>query len=157
MDDTLNYLNKLEAKIEKKDLEDFWMLVDREDFKPIKGLSDKELYKKIKNKLGYYAGKRIALVKINVKNESSYVKNKESLIHVVFDIRKISSSGLLDHTGSSLKVLYYEDDLEKNKLTLKDVHRFMKLCADDILGSSVIGGIKYSKLMVKLKEKKIKF
>jgi hypothetical protein len=33
----------------------------------------------------------------------------------------------------------------------------MKLCADGIIGSSMIDGIKYSKLMDKLKEKKIKF
>ena len=155
--DIKKYLDKLDEKIDNKELDNFWLLVDRIDFKPIKGLSDKEFYKKIKNKIKYYAGKRIANIKIYVKNRSSCIKEKDSLVHLVFGIRKISDSGLLVSTGESLKVLYYEDDLEEKKPTLKDVQRFTKLCADGILGSSVIGGIKYSKLMEKLKEKKIKF
>jgi uncharacterized protein YegJ (DUF2314 family) len=155
--DIKKYLDKLDEKIDKKDLDMFWLLVDRIDFKPIKGLSDKIFYKKIKDKIGYYAGKRIANVKIYVKNRDSSIKEHDSLVHLVFDIRKISNSGLLENVPGSLKVLYYQDDLEKNKPTLKDVQRFTKLCADRILGSSVIGGIKFSKLMDKLKEKKIKF
>jgi hypothetical protein len=120
-------------------------------------LSDKELYKKIKDKVKYYAGKRIAHVTIYVKNRESCIKKKENLVDLVFDIRKISDSGLLVDTGRSLLVLYYQDDLENNKITLKDVQRFMKLSADGILRSSVIGGIKFSKLMDKLKEKNIEF
>ena len=155
--DVKDYLDKFEEKIDNKKLDEFWILVDRDDFKPIKDLSDKELYKKIKDKVKYYAGKRIALVKIFVKNKESSIKANDSLIHLVFDIRKISCTGLLVNVAESLKVLYYQDDLEKKKTTLKDVQRFMKLCADGILNSSVIGGIKYSKLMDKLKEKNIKF
>jgi hypothetical protein len=155
--DIKKYLDKLEEKFEKKDLEEFWVLVDREDFKPIKGLSDKELYKKIKDKLKYYVDKRIAYVKIYVKNRESCIKKNESLVDLVFGIRKISETCLLVDTGRTLLVLYYQDDLENHKITLKDVQRFMKLCADGILNSSVIGGIKFSKLMDKLKEKNIKF
>ena len=33
----------------------------------------------------------------------------------------------------------------------------MKLCADGHIGSSVIGGIEFSKIIEKLKEKNIKF
>lgn len=155
--DIKKYLDKLEEKLEKKDLEEFWVLVDREDFKPIKGLSDKELYKKIKDKLKYYAGKRIAYVKIYVKNRESCIKKNESLVDLVFGIKKISESGLLLNEAETLLVLYYQDDLENHKITLKDTQKFMKLCADGILNSSVIGGIKFSKLMDKLKEKNIKF
>jgi hypothetical protein len=155
--DVKKYLDKLDEKIDNKRLTNFWLLVDRVDFKPIKNLSDKDFYKKIKDKVNYYAGKRIANVTIYVKNKNSYIKKNDSLVHLVFDIRKISPSGLLSDTGRSLKVLYYQDDLEQNKPKLKDVQRFAKLCSDGILGSSVIGGIKFSKLMDKLKDKKIKF
>ena len=155
--DIKKYLDKLDEKIDNKNLDMFWLLVDRVDFKPIKDLSDKEFRKKIKDKVSYYAGKRISNVKIYVKNRDSCIKEKDSLVHLVFDIRKITGSGLVFPTGRSLKVLYYDDDLEKKKPTLKDVQRFMKLCADGVLGSSVMGGIKYSKLMDKLKEKKVKF
>jgi hypothetical protein len=155
--DIKKYLDKLDEKIDSKNLDMFWLLVDRVDFKPIKDLSDKEFRKKIKDKISYYAGKRISNVKIYVKNRNSCIKEKDSLVHLVFGIRKISDSGLVVPTGRSLKVLYYADDLEKKKPTLKDVQRFMKLCADGVIGSSMIGGIKYSKLMDKLKEKKIKF
>ena len=155
--DIKKYLDKLDEKIDNKDLENFWLLVDRRDFKPIKGLSDKEFYKKIKNKINYYAGKRIANVTIYVKNRNSCIKENDSLVELVFDIRKISDSGLLINSPESLLVKYYQDDLEEKKLRLKDVQRFMKLCADSVLGSSVIGGIKFSKLMDKLEDKKIKF
>jgi sulfite reductase alpha subunit-like flavoprotein len=155
--DIKKYLDKLDEKLDNKKLDNFWLLVDRVDFKPIKGLTDKEFRKKIKDKVSYYAGKRIANVTIHVKNRNSCIKKKDSLVHLVFDIRKITDSGLAFDTGDSLKVLYYEDDLEEKKPTLKDVQRFMKLCADGVLGSSTMGGIKYSKLMNKLKEKKIKF
>ena len=53
-DATLDYLNKLAKKIEDKDLEVFWLLVDREDFKPLKNYSDKQLKKLFKNKIKYY-------------------------------------------------------------------------------------------------------
>jgi hypothetical protein len=155
--DIKKYLDKLDEKIDNKRLTMFWLLVDRIDFKPIKNLSDKDFYKKIKDKVNYYAGKRIANVKIYVKNKNSYIKKNDSLVHLVFGIREVSPSGLLSSTGRSLLVLYYQDDLEQNKPTLKDVQRFAKLCSDGILGSSVIGGIKFSKLIGKLKDKKINF
>jgi hypothetical protein len=155
--DVKKYLDKLDEKIDNKRLTMFWLLVDRVDFKPIKNLSNKDFYAKIKDNINYYAGKRIASIKIYVKNKNSYIKKNKSLVELVFDIRKISPSGLLSDTGRSLLVLYYQDDLEQNKPTLKDVQRFAKLCSDGILGSSVIGGIKFSKLMDKLKDKKIKF
>ena len=154
--DIKKYLDNLDEKLDKKKLENFWLLVDRIDFKPIKDLSDKEFYKKIKNKVNYYAGKRIANVTIYVKNRASCIKKKESLVNLVFDIRKVSDTGLLDH-GRSLLVLYYEDDLDNKKPTLKDIQKFTKLCADGVLTSSVIGGIKYSKLMDKLQKNNIKF
>ncbi len=154
---TLEYLNKLAKKIEDKDLEVFWLMVDREDFKPIKNHSDKQIKELFKNKIKYYSGKRIAIVKFYVDNREVSIKKNDSLVHLVFDIRTISDRGTLHDTGSSLKVKYYQDDLDKKKPTLKDVQRFMKLCADDILRSSVIGGHKYSDLIKKLKTQKIKF
>ena len=155
--DTLDYLNKLSKKIKEKKLQVFWLMVDREDFKPLKNYSDKELKELFKNKIKYYAGKRIATVKFYVDNKESSIKKNESLVHLVFGIRTISDRGLFDETGLSLKVLYYQDDLDIKKPTLKDVQRFMKLCADKILRSSVFGGIKFSELMKKLEDKKIKF
>ena len=132
-------------------------MVDRDDFKPIKNHSDKQLKELFKNKIKYYSGKRIATVKIFVKNRESSINNNDSLVHLVFGIRTISDRGTLNSTGSSLLVRYYQDDLDKKKPTLKDVQRFMKLCADDILRSSVIGGHKYSDAIKKLYDKKIKF
>ena len=154
---TLEYLNKLSAKIEDKDLEVFWLMVDREDFKPIKNHSDKQLKELLKKKIKYYEGKRIANVKIFVKNKESYIKKNDSLVELVFDIRKISDRGFLNDTGLSLLVKYYQDDLDNKKPTLKDVQRFMKLCADKTLRSSVIGGHKYSELIKKLEIQKIIF
>ena len=155
--DTLEYLNKLKEKIIKKKLGMFWLMVDRDDFKPLKNYTDKELKELFKSKIKYYAGKRIATVKFYVDNNESNLTKNDSLIHLVFGIRTISDRGLFDETGLSLKVIYYKDDLDIKKPTLKDVQRFMKLCADKILRSSVFGGIKFSALMKKLEDKKIKF
>jgi hypothetical protein len=123
--DTLDYLNKLRKKIEDKDLKVFWLMVDREDFKPIKNHSDKQLKELFKSKIKYYSGKRIATVKFYVDNRESSTKNNDSLVHLVFGIRTISDRGTLNSTGSSLKIIYYQDDLNKKKLTLKDVQRFI--------------------------------
>lgn len=155
--DIQKYLDELNEKIEKKQLEKFWLLVDRDDFKPIKNISDKEFKEKINKKINYYADKRIANIKIYIKNKASYIKKKSSLVELVFDIRKISKTGLLEDTGRTLLVKYYQTDLEKKKVSLKDVQKFMKLCADGHIGSSVIGGIEFSKIIEKLKEKNIKF
>ena len=110
--DVKKYLDKLDEKIDNKRLTNFWLLVDRVDFKPIKNLSDKDFYKKIKDNISYYAGKRVANVTIYVKNKNSYIKKNKSLVELVFDIRKISPSGLLSDTGRSLKVLYYLHSIE---------------------------------------------
>jgi hypothetical protein len=134
----------------------FWLLVDRDDFKPLKNYTNKKLKEMFKNKIKYYEGKRIADIKIYVDNKESSINKHESLIHLVFGIWKISDRGLLNSTGQTLKVRYFKDDLDIKKLTLKDVQRFMQLCANNILGSSVIGGIKYSKLVKELEDKKIK-
>jgi hypothetical protein len=155
--DTLDYLNKLAEKIENKDLEVFWLMVDRDDFKPFKNYSDKELKNLFKKKIKYYEGKRIATIKIYVKNKQSCIDKNDSLVELVFGIFKIDYNGSLDDTGMSLLVKYYKDDLDIKKPALKDVQRFMKLCANNILGSSVIGGVKFTKLMTELKNKKIKF
>jgi hypothetical protein len=155
--DTLEYLNKLSKKIKEKDLQVFWLMVDREDFKPIKNHSDKQLKELFKKKIKYYAGKRIATIKFFVDNKESSINKNESLVHLVFGIRKISDRGLLNETGLSLKVRYYQDDLNVKKPTLKDAQRFMKLCADETLRSSVIGGHKYSDLIKKLDTLNIKF
>jgi hypothetical protein len=156
-EETLDYLNKLHKRVKERQIDQFWMLVDRPDFKPIKNLTNREIREKIENNLKYYAGKRIAIVKINVINDELRVKKNDSLIHLVFDIWKIDSTGYLRSSSESLKVRYYKDDLEKRKLKLKDVHRFMQLCANNILGTSVIGGLKFSVLMKKLEDKKIVF
>jgi hypothetical protein len=155
--DTLEYLNKLKEKIIKKNLGMFWLMVDREDFKPLKNYSDKQLKDLFKNKIKYYAGKKITMVKFYVDNREISIKKNDSLVHLVFSIKEISDRGLLDDTGLSLNVSYYQDDLAIKKPTLKVIQRFMKLCSNKILRSSVIGGIKYSELIKKLVDKKIKF
>jgi hypothetical protein len=155
--DTLDYLNKLAEKIENKDLEVFWLMVDRDDFKPFKNYSDKELKNLFKKKIKYYEGKRIATIKIYVKNKQSCIDKNDSLVHIVIGIRKIDYNGSLDDTGLSLKIRYFKDDLDIKKPTLKDVQRFMKLCGEKKLKSSVIGGHKYSDAIKKLDAQNIKF
>ena len=110
--DTLDYLNKLSKKIKEKKLQVFWLMVDREDFKPLKNYSDKQLKELLKKKIKYYEGKRIANVKIFVKNKESYIKKNDSLVELVFDIRKISDRGFLNDTGLSLLVKYYLHSIE---------------------------------------------
>ena len=86
--DIQKYLDELNEKIEKKQLEKFWLLVDRDDFKPIKNISDKEFKEKINKKINYYADKRIANIKIYIKNKASYIKKNQVLLNLFLILEK---------------------------------------------------------------------
>ena len=62
--DIETYYNKLKEKIDDKELNNFWIICKRTDFKPIKNKNKKEIRNYINERLQYYKNKNIANIKI---------------------------------------------------------------------------------------------
>jgi hypothetical protein len=155
----LEYLKDLDKKYEKLNMRDFWVMCDTESFRPIKGLSEKELKEKLMNKPGHYGGRRIANVRIYVKDRKLAITENESLIHLIIQVFQIKEDGKLKVSGGvkTLLVLYFKEDLEKKKFRTKDAERFLKLCADGTLRSGLMNGMPYRDAIKQLHKKGITF
>jgi len=157
--DIKKYLKKLKKTLEEKELESFYVMVDRTDFKPMKGYdTPRDLMKMTVEKKQYYAGKRIADISLytNLKG----LKTDEFIFSIKIVIYKILENGKLsfnikDTVG--IRVNYYPDDFEKRRFRLKDVEKFMRLCADNVIYIETLNGNKYKNVLKILEKKGIDF
>ncbi len=150
------YLDKLQAQIEEKELGYFWIMTDRIDFKPIKEKSAQKVFNYLKNKAGYYKGKKIANVTIVV--DKKQIKADGIVFKYKITIYKIDDDGnVAKHTDDTwgLKVNYKLDDFNIRKFKLKDLHNIIKLCADEEIDSDTFNGMSFRNFIKMLERKKI--
>jgi hypothetical protein len=151
-----DYLINLRTKLRDNQLTDFWIMCDRKDFNPIKGLSEAKLEQQMKEKSQYYVGKRIANIRIYVDPSKKTIENDEMVIRVAIVVMHINDDAELDTSKSRhLTVNYYIEELEERKFKLKDVERMMRLCASKKVKSDPLNGITFSEVIKKLKKKNI--
>ena len=139
------YLVKLEDKLVDKGLDEFWVVTDREDFKPIKKDS-KDVKKMLKEKAQYYREKKIAKISLCV-SKNGLVKS-DWVLAVTITVFTIHDDGSIDTNrgdGWSLKVRYLADDLHVKKFTLKDAERMMRFAANRDITSDSLAGMSYEK------------
>jgi len=157
--DIKKYLKKLKKTLEEKELESFYVMVDRTDFKPIKGYyTPGDLMKMTMEKKQYYAGKRIA--RISLYTNLKGLKTNESIFSTKIVIYKILENGKLNFDINDMvgiRVNYYPDDFEKRRFRLKDVEKFMRLCADNVIYIETLNGNKYKNVLKILEKKGIDF
>lgn len=154
--DFVEYLTHLRTKLRENQLTGFWIMCDRKDFNPIKGLSEPKLEQQMKEKPQYYVGKRIANIRIYVDPSKKTIDNDEMVISVAIVIMHVNDEAELDTSKSRhLTVNYYTEELEERKFKLKDVERMMRLCAAKKLKSDPLNGITFSEVIKKLKKKNI--
>lgn len=151
------YLKKLKKTLVSKELESFYVMCDRTDFKPIKGYdTPKEFNSMLQEKKQYYGGKRVADITLNVNRKG--LKDDEPVFYIKIVIYKITDEGkMLNKAGQVQGALigYYPDDLEERPFKLKHVERLMHLVGGDILSTDTLFGMKYMDVIRKLKKKGI--
>jgi hypothetical protein len=154
--DFVEYLNNLRKKLRDNQLTDFWIMCNRKDFNPIKGLSEAKLEEMIKEKSQYYIGKKIANIRIFVDPSKKTIDNDKMVIRIAIVIMHINEDAKLDTSKSKyLTVNYYTEELEERKFKLKDVERMMRLCVAKKIKSDPLNGITFSEVLKKLKKKDI--
>jgi len=155
--DIKKYLKKLKKTLEEKELESFYVMVDRTDFKPMKGYdTPRDLMKMTVEKKQYYAGKRIA--DISLYTNLNGLKTGEFIFSIKIEIYKILESGKLSFKDTvGIRVNYYPDDFENRRFHIKDVEKFMRLCADNVIYIETLNGNKYKNVLKILKKKGIDF
>lgn len=157
--DIKKYLKKLGKTLKDKDLESFHVMCDRVDFKPMKGYHvPKDLMDMFAERIQYYAGKRVAHISLYTHPEG--LKTGRFVFSIKIEIYKILDNGRLSHSINDTRgvmINYEPDDLERRRFHLKDVEKFMRLCADGTLYIETLNGQWYKKVLKMLKKKGIDF
>ena len=160
--DIKSYLKKLEKVLEEKELESFFVMADRKDFKPMTGFdTPKDLANMFSEKIQYYAGKRVA--HISLYTNSKGLKTGEFIFSIKIIIYKILDNGKLSQNINDtlgIRVNYEPDDFESRKFHIKDVEKLMRLCADKTLNIDPLNGnwnYIYKVVLKMLKKKGIDF
>ena len=78
MDEFLEYYQKLQDKISEKEINNFWLICDRVDFKPIKNISKSDIQKYILKKVQVYREKTLGNIKFFFKSDSELKKYTNS-------------------------------------------------------------------------------
>ena len=146
------YFNKLKDKIKEKKLNEFWILSDRSDFKPIKTTNEKSIKKMLKDKSQYYKNKHICNVKLIFKSNIKFSKidEEEWIFSIVIDVYNIDEDGKLDNDDISLLTIYYDaNDLINNKFTLAELNEMIGIATDRKVVTDLTG-IKYSSYIKKI-------
>jgi hypothetical protein len=142
---TVLYLMRLEQKLYEKGLDEFWVLTDSEDFKPIKKEKN-DIKRMLQEKAQYYRGKKIAKISLFVR-KSGLIK-KEWVFAVVVTVFEIHDDGSFETNRGmvgALKVSYLADDLQMKRFTLKDAVHMMRYAASREITSDSIAGMSYKK------------
>lgn len=158
MDPSLEtYLIDLQRKLKERELQEFWVMADRADFKPIKAKMD-DIEKLLKDKVQYYRNKRIAQVHCYV-NPSLLQKRDMFVMSIKVMICEISDDGDLDHAHGStygLRVNFYPEDFTKIKFTLKLVESLLRLAAGkkkQQIQTDTLNGLSYEDFKAKVAKK----
>jgi hypothetical protein len=147
--DIETYFFKLKDKLEEKQLKDFWIFPDRSDFKPIKNTTRKQIQSYLKEKVRYYAGKKIANVyttfrpRINFNN----ITEDDFIYRLNIIIFEISEDGSIDtNIGDSwdLIIIYNKKELAENHFSLKELDIMIKMASERKIITD-LGGITYNK------------
>lgn len=164
--DIKKYLKKLGKTLEDKELNEFFVMVDRTDFKPIKG-GWTETLKMFKERASYYAGKRTAYISMgpHTKNLKYYEgSSKDKIKPFIFSLKiviyEIKEDGTLNNFINNVvgvTINYEPDDFEERPFHIKDVETFMRLCADGKLYIDTLNGQWYKKIIKMLRKKGIDF
>jgi hypothetical protein len=155
--DIKTYLKQLEKTLEVKELESFYVMCDRADFKPMKGYHrPKMLTDMFAEKIQYYAGKRVAHISLYTNPKG--LKTNEYVFSIKIVIYNILDTGKLDQKRVlGLMVNYEPDDFERRRFHIKDVEKFMRLCADKTLTTGTLNGQWYKKVIRMLQKKGVDF
>lgn len=145
------YLQKLADLIETKDMERFWILCDRSDFKPIRK-SKSDIKTMLKEKKNHYKGKKIAYISLYCNLKAIKDQSLKAFV-ITIHIYEINDNGEIDKTGFDtwgLVINYKLEDLGKRKFKIKDLETLMRLCAEKNVRSEILNGISFTNLMKKL-------
>jgi hypothetical protein len=153
----LNLL-KFIKKVNDKNMEpNFWTIVDRSDFKPLKKsiIKNKKIIKLnihslkeitdfiINKKTEYYKNKRFAEIKINFHDiviekcedirDYKKIKNKPiiTIIVIIYPTNNFGKISLLEK--KELKVNYYISDLRNMIFKMKNIEVLMRLLSDNVV------------------------
>lgn len=154
--DAKKYLKQLEKTLRVKELESFYVMCDRSDFKPMRYDTPRDLMNMFAEKIQYYRGKRVAYISLftNVKG----LKTNELVFSIKIVVYRIKDNGRLDQDYvRGLLVNYQPDDFERRKFRLKDVEKFMRICADEILNTETLNGNWYKNIIKMLKKRGVDF
>jgi len=143
-----SYFNKLKEKIQEKELDNFWLFIDKSEFKPIKNVTKKDIQKKLKKDVEKYSGKKIAQVSLVFKPKISFkkLKNNDIIFTIKIFIFKINENGDIDYDTDSeweLVINYNVTELNNNHFTLKELNK-MILASSKLKILSDISGIPYT-------------
>lgn len=145
------YLRTLKETLEEKQLNDFWVLPHRAQFKPIKGYTRKQIEKWLRGKAAHYGGKHIAHVNIGVFDRNLGTGKMVAFVSILmFEIREdgeINKPGVM---GWGAMVNYYEKDIEMRRLLMKDVKQMIDLCYRKKLVTDTFNGESFAKVSKKL-------
>ena len=147
--DIETYFFKLKDKLEEKELKDFWIFPDRSDFKPIKNTTRKQIQTYLKEKVRYYAGKKIANVyttfrpRINFNN----ITEEDFIYRLNIIIFEISEDGNIDTNIADswrLIIIYNKKELTENHFSIKELDIMIKMASERKIITD-LGGITYNK------------
>jgi hypothetical protein len=152
------YLDKLDKKIDDKELGLFWVLPENKVFKPIKNISIPDMKKKLKAHAKKYAGKRIAQVRLYL--NSSKINTEDFVMSMLVIVYEIDGNGQVEkkvHTSWGTCINWYTDDMADGfTLTMKFIQRIVQLTNTKwTMNGDVLSGMKYSRVLEYLKKKNI--
>ena len=146
--DIETYFFKLKDKLEEKGLDDFWIFPDRSDFKPIKNTTKKQIQSYLKEKVRYYAGKKIANVYTTFRSIINFdnISENDIIYKINIMIFEISEEGNIDtNFGDSwdLIIVYNKKELAENHFSIKELEIMIKMASDEIITTGA-GSISYN-------------
>lgn len=156
IDDIKGYIIELEKKLADRQLDNFWVMSDNEDFKPIKNISKAEIRKKLSKKPQYYRGKHIA--EVDVWTDPKRVDTDDYVMSIKVMIFEIGENGEIDkkyYNVWGIRLNFMTEDFKKIKFSLKLVEALMRLANDKSYINETLNGTSYKNFVSKLKKKKI--
>ena len=174
MDDFIDYYQKLQDKISEKEINNFWVICDRIDFKPIKNISKVDIQKYILGKVQYYREKTLANVKFIFESDTKLKKHINSKTGLLDDsalvltikiyIYCINNDGKIDYDDSntwSLVISWTKDELNNNHFTIDELKKmidtaYLRKIMSDMAGISYTSWLNRFNKLNKKKSKRSK-